>query len=328
MARSQHTSDNFPRRPDLTLQACHTLAVTRCLSQGSGWSALSRAVDPMHGDPRQREADTNYRQTWVLYLRHLLLTFPDLPMFKACSQLTSHSFSVSQLSTQTAPFLKSLVLNNSIIDTKYANACVCMARNISWAFYMGKIKESYHMALPRSERVRDPSLHRTDLHQSETSSVSHSESRLPFAAIGSTGHFASMSFTALSSQLGGGETWQCWCLSLVTVTSPPFLPQSYSPRVPCSLFPSSNLSFPLPCQCSQSHHCRIHLLSPLPSPPVHPGLSPSLGLGPFHHQAVLQPHARFPFCHALCSLLSPQPLRLQLSVLLCSAITQLGKGDL
>ena len=90
------------------------------------------------------------------------------------------------------------------------------------------------------------------------------------------------------------------------------------------------------CPHQTSHsHCLVNAVS-LTSPesssqssssaPVRPGLSLCSVPGPLHHQAVLQPHACFPFCHTLCSLLAPQPLRLQLSVRLCTAGTPLGKG--
>lgn len=87
---------------------------------------------------------------------------------------------------------------------------------------------------------------------------------------------------------------------LVTMIPASFIP--YSLQVPNPIFPSSNLSFPLPCQCSQSPLSRIYLPSPLPSLPVCTSLFSQFGSRP--------PSARacYSFCHSLCSLLSPQPL--------------------
>lgn len=94
---------------------------------------------------------------------------------------------------------------------------------------------------------------------------------------------------------------------LVTVTPASFIPQSYSPHVPSPVFPSSNLSFPSPCQMQSVSPLQNHLPSPLPPLPVHPSLSPSLGPGPLHHQATLQPHACFPFCPTAPSPVGQRP---------------------
>lgn len=172
-------------------------------------------------------------------------------------------------------------------------------------------KESYHMALPRPEHVWDTLLYHTDLHQSQTSSTSHRDSRLPFAAVGSAGHFASMGFTTLSSQVGGDETWQCWCLCqgqkelflCVWLWLQPLIHQSYFPPFPSPVFPSSNLSFPLPIPLPS-------LTSPesSQSSSISASLSQSVcqfSPGPLNHQVALQPHAPFSWC--LASPTAPLP---------------------
>lgn len=130
----------------------------------------------------------------------------------------------------------------------------------------------------------------------QTRSVSHTDSRLPFAAVGSTGHFAT--FTALSSRLGGGKTWQCWCLCQsqkeLLFLSPWFQPPSYFILYKY-LVPFS------PHQTSHSH-CLVNAVS-LTSPES-PFQSSSFSASLY--QSVLPvwvqtPFSLLSFCHSLCS---------------------------
>lgn len=112
------------------------------------------------------------------------------------------------------------------------------------------------------------------------------------------------------------------------------VPSSYTLTKSYFFYPSVILRVDLvPLPCHQASRCLVIavIIFPvlfLPSPPVHPILSPCPGPGLLHHQAALQPHGCLSTCHALWSLLTPQPLCLQFRVLLCTAAVQSGKGNM
>ena len=87
-------------------------------------------------------------------MRHPLLTFSDPTMFKACSQQSSHSFSMSQLSTPShenleRPLFETFGFKQLDYQQKACECtCVCMARSIPGLFKGEKEKKGIRWLCP------------------------------------------------------------------------------------------------------------------------------------------------------------------------------------